>query len=126
MAEYITKQQAIDLVKSLEVVLGCLGVSVLVREIERLPFQVVVSEPDFETIPINLLPDIVARLTEPCWISTKDRMPEEGEWVIINTIDREVFEAFFESGYWENDNSFWAKPNDVTHWMPLPEPPKEE
>jgi hypothetical protein len=45
--------------------------------------------------------------------------------VIINTIDREVFEAFFESGYWENDNSFWAKPNDATHWMPLPEPPKE-
>lgn len=36
MAEYITKEQAIDLVKSLEVVLGCLGVSVLVREIERL------------------------------------------------------------------------------------------
>lgn len=34
--EYITKQQAIDLVKSLEVVLGCLGVSVLTRELERL------------------------------------------------------------------------------------------
>ena len=36
MLEYITKRQAIDLVKSLEVVLGCLGVSVLVREIERM------------------------------------------------------------------------------------------
>lgn len=36
MTEYITKQQAIDLVKSLEVVLGCLGVSVLTREIGRL------------------------------------------------------------------------------------------
>lgn len=36
MSEYITKQQAIDLVKSLEVVLGCLGVSVLTKGIEGL------------------------------------------------------------------------------------------
>ena len=36
MTEYITKTQAIALVKSLEVVLGCLGVSVLVKEIERM------------------------------------------------------------------------------------------
>ena len=39
MIEYITKQQAIDLVKSLEVAIGCLGVSVLTREIERLPVR---------------------------------------------------------------------------------------
>ena len=34
--EYITKQQAIDLVKSMEVLIGCTGVSVLTKCIEGL------------------------------------------------------------------------------------------
>ena len=34
--EYITKQQAIDLVKRCEVIIGCTGVVVLTREIERM------------------------------------------------------------------------------------------
>lgn len=36
MAEYITKAQAIDLIKSLEVLIGCTGVSVLTRGIDRM------------------------------------------------------------------------------------------
>jgi hypothetical protein len=97
--EYITKQQAIDLVKSLEVVLGCLGVSVLTREIERLP---------------------------DCWISTKDSLPEAREEVLIHHKEIGVFEAFFtDDGYWETDSGWWSRQRDVTHWMPLPEPPKE-
>ena len=36
MAEDITKQQAIDLVKSMEVLIGCTGVSVLTKGIEGL------------------------------------------------------------------------------------------
>jgi hypothetical protein len=34
--EYITKQQAIDLVKSMEVLIGCTGASVLTKCIEGL------------------------------------------------------------------------------------------
>lgn len=36
MTEYITKQQAIDLVKSMEVLIGCTGVSVLTKGIEQM------------------------------------------------------------------------------------------
>ena len=36
MTEYITKQQAIDLVKSYEVLIGCTGVSVLTKAFERM------------------------------------------------------------------------------------------
>lgn len=36
MTEYITKQQAIDLIKSLEALIGCTGVSVLTSGIERM------------------------------------------------------------------------------------------
>ena len=36
MSEYITKQQAIDLIKSLEVLIGCTGVSVLTSGIKRM------------------------------------------------------------------------------------------
>ena len=39
MAEYITKQQVIDLVKSMEVLIGCTGVSVLTKGIEGLETQ---------------------------------------------------------------------------------------
>ena len=36
MTEYITKSQAIDFIKSLEALIGCTGVSVLTRGIERM------------------------------------------------------------------------------------------
>ena len=41
MEEYITKQKAIDLVKSMEVAIGCTGVSVLTRGFERMGEAVV-------------------------------------------------------------------------------------
>lgn len=34
--EYITKQQAIDIIKQYEVLIGCTGVSVLTKAIERM------------------------------------------------------------------------------------------
>ncbi len=58
------------------------------------------------------------------WISVKDRLPEIGEPVIIY-YGRFVAEAM------RNDNGVFVvscsdeEAEDVTHWMPLPEPPKE-
>ena len=43
------------------------------------------------------------------WISVKDKMPEDGK------------EVLFSDGI-----SMIAYAQDVTHWMPLPEPPEEE
>lgn len=60
----------------------------------------------------------------PEWISVKERLPEPGERV-LTAFDNFVAEAFVNySGVWMR-NGFeldWCPP---THWMPLPEPPKE-
>ena len=63
------------------------------------------------------------------WISVKDRLPEEK----VNCI------VYYQHAYCDNDG-YWAigicfydgekfqmgLSYKVTHWMPLPEPPKEE
>ena len=56
----------------------------------------------------------------PQWISVKDRLPELGSTCLIVTTKKEegISIAWAEKAYW----SKW----DVTHWMPLPQPPKEE
>ena len=63
------------------------------------------------------------------WISVKDRLPEEKANCIV----------YYKHAYCDNDD-YWAigicfydgekfqmdLPYKVTHWMPLPEPPKGE
>lgn len=63
------------------------------------------------------------------WISVNDRLPEEGEHVIACDKEKAVCEAmlsvdgkFCWSVFWGD----WGDLMDVTHWMPLPEPPKGE
>ncbi len=60
------------------------------------------------------------------WISVKDKLPEEGERVIVfcsdgivrlNRLEYGNFPLIFGGGF---------SKAITTHWMPLPEPPKEE
>ena len=57
------------------------------------------------------------------WISVKDRLPETGNWCLCFA-DRQV-EILFLDG---TNPVFWLQLGDfeheVTHWMPLPEPPE--
>ncbi len=57
------------------------------------------------------------------WISVKDRLPEAGSYVL----------AYLDFGYGYSittsiyiKNGFVTGEKDVTHWMPLPQPPKGE
>ena len=51
--------------------------------------------------------------------------PEDGEWILVYS-DHYVFCPFdvvhYDYGAWTNSGGGFAEP---THWVPLPDPPKE-
>lgn len=60
------------------------------------------------------------------WISVKERPPEVGEDVLVY-LGEGILETgwLLKDGYWETRDGF-IYPDDVTHWQPLPQLPKEE
>jgi hypothetical protein len=89
---------------------------------------------------------IEAGFTKPEWISVKDRLPEEdGKYIVFeqsggrtNTsilrfakdarkVDRYDFKGRWKNAWYEYDSEWGHYTVDsVTHWMPLPQPPKGE
>lgn len=56
------------------------------------------------------------------WIPVTERLPERGAEVIVcshRTIKPVVFATYF----WDAEHENWQ---GITHWMPLPQPPKGE
>lgn len=60
----------------------------------------------------------------PRWISVKDRLPEEDGLYNVYCKDGSMAHAWFEDK-WFIDHCECGD-GYVTHWMPIPEPPKEE
>lgn len=63
------------------------------------------------------------------WISVDDRLPEDFEshesFYIVSSKGLVCFStAFFKDGEFWSSKDFVGL-TDVTHWMPLPEPPKD-
>ena len=56
------------------------------------------------------------------WISVKDRLPKNDEIVIICTDKNFIYAGELIGNTWFLDNDSWTA--TVTHWMPLPQPPK--
>ena len=59
------------------------------------------------------------------WIPTSDRLPKERDEVICYDLEFGVMQAQYKFEIWWLDNDSWIA-EYVTHWMPLPEPPKGE
>jgi len=75
------------------------------------------------------------------WISVKDRLPEEhgyDAYLVYLDIGHVMIADFYpeeHEKYYKQDESYWDSRDStdmcdllshhVTHWMPLPEPPKE-
>ena len=73
---------------------------------------------------IEALLDNCQRVKVQHWINVKDRLPENDDDVLLATsggIGLGYYNIYFDewTDYTNDDN------NRVTHWMPLPEPPKE-
>ena len=62
----------------------------------------------------------------PKWISVEERLPKELQYVIaINRYDDDSFEpciAYFSAREWFTGSFIGGC--EITHWMPLPEPPE--
>lgn len=77
--------------------------------------------------------DIPAADVRPRWIPVGERLPEEW-WPVLGLIKfHEKEEPPAQQVLWYLGNGHWREvwrgdmiENDVTHWLPLPELPKEE
>ena len=60
----------------------------------------------------------------PKWISVEDDIPTDDRDVLAWVYNEGITIAWFDgyTGEWQVYGSYYG---DVTHWMPLPEPPKE-
>lgn len=84
--------------------------------------------------------DQMPTITMPQWISVKERLPERnGEYIVTACDEGEPYDeiiwndtvvvwAEYYKGcwIWEENNTEYSLDGIVTHWMPLPEPPKGE
>ena len=63
----------------------------------------------------------------PKWISVKEKLPENDYNYLVFTSDRNdaVIATYYGDGEWLEYDSTNLIPL-VTHWMPLPKPPKED
>lgn len=62
------------------------------------------------------------------WISVKDRLPEDDATYLVYGRNGYgiVFAVYYGDGEWLTCDDLTNITRFVTHWMPLPEPPKEE
>ena len=73
--------------------------------------------------------DDIARLQElqlPRWIPVTERLPEDGAEVLAWSQSGFAYVDWWIDGAWKVNSLVDGKYEFVTHWMPLPEPPKEE
>jgi hypothetical protein len=66
-------------------------------------------------------------VTKPHWISVEDELPKIGKDVLVLREDGEMQVAHQyneEIARWWSVDGFPLK-NNITHWMPLPQPPKK-
>ena len=59
----------------------------------------------------------------PHWISVEDKLPKDGEYVLICNRRGLMTTSLYENKEWIISETYLAV--NVTHWLPLPQPPKK-
>jgi hypothetical protein len=78
--------------------------------------------------PISTANFLIANgVTVQQWIPVTERLPENDQYALCVMEDGSfrVFQWNYIDWMWNDGNEWWQE-KDVTHWMPLPEPPKGE
>ena len=78
----------------------------------------------------EIVPGLWERIKElekqvPMWIPVSERLPDENKRILVLLSSKISVVAYIRQNVWY---VAWnqAPLNHVTHWMPLPEPPKEK
>ncbi len=77
----------------------------------------------------NAIEQVAKAQAVPEWVSVEDKLPIDGQDVIaFDAIKHCVFKGGeFLQGYIESDTGHeYEEPVEVTHWMPIPQPPKAQ
>ena len=94
------------------------------KELERAELARCAEECEKQSEYEGGLLDRIAELENP-WISVEDRLPDEIQSVLSFASRDGVFQSDYRAGNFKKSLVVWEHLN-VTHWMPLPEPPKEQ
>ncbi|WP_105288564.1 DUF551 domain-containing protein [Escherichia sp. MOD1-EC5949] len=81
------------------------------------------AEPVSQTYKLNELSGN-SPVTPDGWISCSERMPDDGQWCVVNTEYGYYVQCWSEGQGWLGDDISIPE-CDVINWMPLPEPPQE-
>lgn len=99
--------------------LGVFGDAAVQKVLDNLSQQKLVHR---DVLPFSL------PVTPDSWISCSERMPEGYTDVLVTDGEHVDVKWWDESGYWDS----WTELNsdifadEITHWMPLPEPPEQD
>ena len=103
MAEYIDRQEAIETV------------------------AFYLEDPDGIDHALQSIKSIPTADVQPVkWISVTERWPVKRKWVLCRCEANIIEVLRWENNEWYHDPKHVYYPSFVTHWMPLPEPPKGE
>ena len=141
LAEYINREKAIDIIrkhwtrhdgdtacqKAIDELRTCEAEKAEphIAEVNRLNKQVEELQKNVAywqaQLTKSMCGETLAELEKPRWIPVTERLPEKDVRVIVcASLPEGVHSDFiYEDGH-------WFVSTGVTHWMPLPEPPKEE
>ena len=88
------------------------------------------TDPETGSFTEHLAEHLIAHgVTVQEWVDVKDRLPEESGMYIVTANDGHAQRVSFVQ--WQKKNRMWNLTGArsywrVTHWMPMPQPPKGE
>ena len=67
--------------------------------------------------------DQMPTITMPQWISVEDKWPQNGEWILAYLSDGNMISGSYYDAMGFALDYHYEGQGEITHWMPLPEPP---